>query len=87
MSRAAPGGRARHDLLCPEGLPYFLTVKETAKLLRTTTQALYQRIYRDQIPGVCHVGPRNILIETERLLAWMRANGSRASSPTKEEVG
>jgi predicted DNA-binding transcriptional regulator AlpA len=74
------------DLRRPDGLPYFLTVSEAASLVGLTKVALRQRIARGAFPGICRLGNRSLRIETEVLLAAMRANGGRASSPTDEEV-
>jgi excisionase family DNA binding protein len=59
-------------------LPLFLTVDETADLLRTTRKAIYSMVERGQIPGVTRIG-RRVLVRNEDLLR--RLNHSGASSP------
>lgn len=53
-----------------ETLPVFLTVAETADLLRTSRKAIYAMIERGQLPGVRRVG-RRILIRRDELVAWL----------------
>ncbi len=48
----------------------FMTVDETAALLRTTTKAIRSRIYRGTLPGVRHVG-RRVLIDRRVLMRWV----------------
>jgi excisionase family DNA binding protein len=60
-------------------LPLFLTIDETATLLRTTRKAIYSMIERGQLPGVTRIG-RRILIRTSDLLHWLR----QKSTPSLE---
>jgi excisionase family DNA binding protein len=59
-------------------LARFLTVDETAALLRTTRKAVYAMVERRQLPGVTRIG-RRILIHTADLLDWLRQK--RTPSP------
>jgi excisionase family DNA binding protein len=52
------------------GLPMFLTVDETAALLRTTRKAIYAMIERGQLPGVTRIGRRRLLSSAD-LLDWL----------------
>jgi excisionase family DNA binding protein len=65
----------------PPDLPYFLTAKETAELLRTTREAVYAMAARGQLPGIVRIG-RRLLIRRADLLEWLEQ--SRAPSPSKE---
>lgn len=69
--------QARHPANDFELLPLYLTVGETADLLRTTPKAVYSMIDRGQLPGVTRIGKR-VLILRDDLLAWL--DESRASS-------
>jgi excisionase family DNA binding protein len=53
-----------------DDLPIFLTVDETANLLRTTRKAIYVRIERRQLPGVRKIG-RRVLIRSSTLIEWI----------------
>jgi hypothetical protein len=57
--------------------PEFLTVDETAELLRTTPGAIRARAARGQVPGLVRDG-RRLLVRRDTLL---RALERRASSP------
>ncbi len=59
----------------------FLTVPETAALLRTSSKAIYCMIERGQLAGVLRVG-RRVLVRRDVLLASLgpaAAVGARAS--------
>jgi excisionase family DNA binding protein len=60
-------------------LPMFLTVGETAELLRTTRKGIYAMVERGQLPGVARVGKR-VLIRSDVLLQWLR----QKSAPSPE---
>ena len=47
--------------------PEFLTVAETAELLRTTAKAVYTMVERGQLAGVTRIG-RRVLVNRARLL-------------------
>ena len=51
-------------------LPLFLTVEETAELLRTSKGAVYVMKSRGQLPGVTIVG-RRLLVRSDELLHWL----------------
>lgn len=55
----------------PAARPVFLTVDETAALLRTRRKAVYALIERRQIPGVLRLG-RRLLVRSDELLDWLR---------------
>jgi hypothetical protein len=66
-----PGIRQRNALksqTTTQALPTFLTVKETADLLRTTPKAIYIKAERQQLPGAVRFGKRRLLIQAEVLL-------------------
>jgi excisionase family DNA binding protein len=52
----------------PKSLPYWLTVKEAAEWLRTTSKAIYARNERGQLPGAVRDG-RRLLVQRDALLA------------------
>jgi len=58
---AATVGQEQHQL------PLFLTVGETAGILRTTSKAIYAMVERGQLPGVTRVG-RRLLVRSQELL-------------------
>ncbi len=55
----------------PAGPQVFLTVSETADLLRTTKAAVYSLIERRLIPGVVRLG-RRVLVDRETLIRFVR---------------
>ncbi len=55
----------------------FLTVDETADLLRTTSKAIDSMVDRGQIPGVTRIGKR-LLLYRDDVIRWL--DESRASS-------
>jgi len=61
-------------------LPIFLTVTETAAVLRTTPKAVYAMIERGQLPGVVRIG-RRVRVRTADLLHWLRQKS--APSPVE----
>ena len=54
----------------PNDLPTFLTVDETASLLRTSRKAVYAMAERAQLPGVTRIG-RRVLVRSSELLHWL----------------
>jgi len=62
------------------GLPVFLTVDETADLLRKTRKAVYVMIERAQLPGVTRLS-RRVLVRRDDLLEWLR----QKSAPSPKE--
>lgn len=66
----------------PTPLPRFLTVDETADLLRTTRRAIYTRIQRGDFPGVVRLS-RRLLIDADALLHWL--DERRGPSPNPKE--
>jgi excisionase family DNA binding protein len=61
-------------------LPLFLTVGETAELLRTTRKGIYVMLERGRLPGVTRLG-RRILFRTDVLLEWL----DHRSAPSLKE--
>lgn len=55
--------------LDPKQLAYFLVPTEVAKVLRTTTKAVYARIERGLLPGVVRDGRRILVLRDELLKA------------------
>ena len=51
-------------------LPPFLTVDETATLLRTTRKGVYVMAERGFLPGATRLG-RRLLVRSEVLLHWL----------------
>ena len=66
----------------PNALPSFLTVDETAEVLRTTRRGVYALIERGQLPGVTRIG-RRVLVRADDLLDWL--DRRRAPSPEESE--
>jgi excisionase family DNA binding protein len=61
--------------------PLLMTSDEVATLLRTSRNAIYAMVARNQLPGVTKLG-RRILFRTSVLLDWLDQN--RAPSPRSE---
>jgi excisionase family DNA binding protein len=61
-----------------EDLPYFLTAREVATLLRTTLKAVYADVARNRLPGVVRHG-RRLLFRRDVLLGYL--GEKRAPSP------
>ena len=61
-------------------MPPFLTVAETAALLRTTPKAIYAMLERNRLPGVVRVG-RRVLVKSATLLHWLDGK----STPSRGE--
>ncbi len=59
-----------------------LTVAQVARLLGTTSKAIYHRAERGQLPGVVRVG-RRIRVRRDRLLQYIEEN----SVPSPVETG
>jgi excisionase family DNA binding protein len=59
-------------------LPLLLTVEETAALLRTSRQAIYMLVNRQEIGGVIRLG-RRVLFSRRGLLDWLEQK--RVPSP------
>ena len=64
----------------PNALPRFLTVDETAEVLRTTRRGVYAMAERGQLPGVTRIG-RRLLVRADDLLDFL--DRSRTPSPGK----
>ena len=64
----------------PHSLPRFLTVDETAEVLRTTRRGVYAMAERGQLPGVTRIG-RRLLVRADDLLDFL--DRSRTPSPRK----
>ena len=64
----------------PNALPRFLTVDETAEVLRTTRRGVYAMAERGQLPGVTRIG-RRMLVRADDLLDFL--DRSRTPSPGK----
>ena len=54
-------------------MPELLTVEETAAYLRTTPKAIYNLVWKCQLPGVVRLG-RRVLIKRTALLRWLDQN-------------
>jgi excisionase family DNA binding protein len=67
--------------MTPQDLPLFLTVEETAQLLRTTPRGIYAMAERGRLPGTTRIG-RRLLVQRDALLGWLLE--SRA--PSLKEV-
>lgn len=59
----------------PAEVPLLMTVEDVAKLLRTTTRAIYAMVERRQLPGVVRIG-RRVLFRTADLLDWLNQKSS-----------
>ncbi len=62
--------------------PAFLTVEETAELLRVNRKTLYEAIRLEQVPGVARLG-RILRIHRDTLLTWSAGNSRPARGDTK----
>jgi excisionase family DNA binding protein len=60
--------------------PSFLTVQETAEMLRKSDKAVYAMIERGQLPGVVRLGRRCVRINEQVLVDWL----SRNTAPSLE---
>jgi helix-turn-helix protein len=58
----------------------FLTVADTAAMLRTTPKAIYCMIERGQLAGVTRIG-RRVLVRRDVLLSSL--DGKTAASPSR----
>jgi len=54
-------------------MPELLTVEETAAYLRTTPKAIYNLVWKRQLPGVIRLG-RRVLVKRTALLRWLDQN-------------
>ena len=70
---------AEEVLAVEEGLPEFLTVQETAQLLRIAPNTVYDLHSRGRLPGGRRLG-RSIRFHRETVVEWFRAQGR--SSPS-----
>jgi excisionase family DNA binding protein len=61
-------------------LPSFITVNETAELLRTSSKAIYTMVERRQLPGVTRIG-RRLLFRRTVVLDWL----DHKSAPSPKE--
>lgn len=50
--------------------PKLLTVRQLASMLGISSDAVYMRIARDQIPGVIRIG-RSVRIRADLVTAWI----------------
>ena len=64
--------------VCRVADPQLMTANEVARVLRTTTKAVYTMVERGQLPGVIRIG-RRILVHRDELLDWL--DRSRTPSP------
>jgi excisionase family DNA binding protein len=68
------------EITTREEIPMFLTVEETAALLRTTRKGIYAMVERGLLPRVTRIG-RRILVRSSDLLDWLR----QESAPSPKE--
>ncbi len=58
-----------------ERQPFYLTVEDVARdYLRTSPKAVYEMIYRRQLPGVVRFMKRRILVRRTDLVRWLEGN-------------
>lgn len=53
-------------------LPPLMRIADAAKLLRTSTRAVYQMIRRGSMPGVVRVGSRRLMVKSDEFLRGLR---------------
>jgi excisionase family DNA binding protein len=64
----------------------FLTIPETADLLRTSCKAIYCMIARDQLAGVTRIG-RRVLVNRDALLRSLTRGTVRADEKAATTAG
>jgi len=70
-------------------MPEYMTIKETAALLRLGERAVYDMLRRGRIPGAAKAGGK-WRVDRAKVIGWMEAGGELADeggSPTNEEQG
>ena len=65
-------------------MPDYLTITETADLLRLGERTVYSMCRQHRLPGAAKVGGK-WRVDRERLVHWMNAGGEEQQ--TKEAVG
>lgn len=51
-------------------MPFLLTPREVASLLRTSRKSIYTMVERGQLPGITRIGKR-LLLRRDDLLSWL----------------
>ena len=59
-------------------MPFLLTVKEVANLLRTSRKAIYSMVERGQLPGITKIGKR-LLFRRDDLIEWLEERRALSS--------
>lgn len=59
-------------------MPFLLTVKEVANLLRTSRKAVYSMVERGQLPGITRIGKR-LLFRRDDLIEWLEERRALSS--------
>ena len=55
-------------------MPEYLTIKETAQLLRLGERVVYEKLRNGQIPGAAKAGGK-WRVDKDKVVAWMAAGG------------
>jgi len=70
-------------------VPEYLTIKETAELLRLGERAVYEMLRSGRIPGAAKAAGK-WRVNREKLVEWMAAGGelqAEGTEPTHKEEG
>ena len=60
----------------------FLTISETARLLRVSEKSVYRLAQRGELPGAVKLGTI-WRVSRKELMAWVEAQGPKATEPKK----
>jgi excisionase family DNA binding protein len=80
MTMNTEPGRIRSTATNDHHRPVFLTPREVAEVLRTSTKAIYAMVERFQLPGIVRIG-RRVLIREDALVDWLRQKSESTPSP------
>jgi len=59
-------------------MPFLLTTKEVANVLRTSRKAIYSMVERGQLPGITRIGKR-LLFRRDDLIEWLEERRALSS--------
>lgn len=69
-----------------ERLPEYLTIHETAALLKLGERTVYDMLRMGRLPGVAKAGGK-WRVDRDKLVAWMEAGGELTADPTQRVGG
>ena len=70
-------------------LPEYLTIHETAQLLRLGQRVVYEKLRNGQIPGAAKAGGK-WRVDRQKVIDWMAAGGElqdEGTTPTNNQTG